>query len=369
MSTDAGDGRHVPVSLYSTDGGFVQRGKNDALVEVAPGTEGQVPTYQADGTLLASDASGGASFDFVADVTPGSASPTRTGLQDFDGVTGVDGLIVFVYGGGGSNRINSGLWQMNSGAWTRPTGWTTSTDITGYSVSVKSGTLYGGTKWSLARGSVLGTDQQFWDAVVRGPGNVNPPTDIGGVLTALGTRNEYTELPHPGVAGKVLTSNASGVQPSWETPGGGGGATPQFTHLLDLTAPSPLTLTGGSDTIEWNTFNGYNFQTDDVEANASASYNWNDAEEVILQPGLYHYVFKCSLSSVDTTAWIQAQINGIGPSAELLFPTINGTGSGYGRVSGIFEFKIATSVTVTIAGTGTPDLSDATLSFFQLESP
>lgn len=61
MSTDAGDGRHVPKSLYTVPGGFVQFDDNHVLTEVTPGTAGQVPTYQSDGTLAAADAGGGSS--------------------------------------------------------------------------------------------------------------------------------------------------------------------------------------------------------------------------------------------------------------------------------------------------------------------
>jgi hypothetical protein len=54
-----GDGVHIAYKVIENVGEFPQRGHNGELIAVPSGTEGQVPTYQADGTLAPADSSGG----------------------------------------------------------------------------------------------------------------------------------------------------------------------------------------------------------------------------------------------------------------------------------------------------------------------
>lgn len=57
---NSGDGINVPSSLILDVGEIISRDVNGALVAVPAGTEGQVPTYQADGTIAPADGGGGA---------------------------------------------------------------------------------------------------------------------------------------------------------------------------------------------------------------------------------------------------------------------------------------------------------------------
>lgn len=86
--TQIGDGVHIPADLLTAAGEIAQRGANGQLTAVASGTEGQVPTYQADGTLAPAD-SGGGSGATIEQLTV-SVDTEITGLTGNDDIAWTD---------------------------------------------------------------------------------------------------------------------------------------------------------------------------------------------------------------------------------------------------------------------------------------
>lgn len=229
---------------------------------------------------------GGGNTIESADVTPGPTGITRTGLQDFDGQTGADGDIVFVFGGGGTQRINSGLWVMHSGAWTRPTGWTTGDDVAGKQVAIKNGTVHKGALYFEGDGAcILGTDQQHWSLQARLTSNSDSPPGIGSILLSAGSgAAEFTWMDAPDDAGFVLTSSGNpSIQPQWEAPAGGS----SVADAGRLAGPDePPTIIHGQSYI-------YDQVTPDVQDFASGSNisigipDGFGATTFLLEPGIY----------------------------------------------------------------------------------
>lgn len=161
-----GDGVHIPSDLISNVGEIAQRGLNDELVAIASGSEGQVLTYQADGTLAAADATGGEGGSGAQRTwtvrTANSLPGSRIGL-DFDGITHDDGELVVTISSSGPNAVNQGVWSVHAGAWTRPEGFDTGDDVCGHTVYVTDGTNVGKEfvvtrRSSTASTAVVGTD-------------------------------------------------------------------------------------------------------------------------------------------------------------------------------------------------------------------
>lgn len=77
-----------------------------------------------------------------------------TGLQNFDGVTGIAGDIVLLTGQ--TTPSQNGLWTMNAGAWTRPATWAAASTQRASLVLVEEGTTYGDSRWlTITDGSII----------------------------------------------------------------------------------------------------------------------------------------------------------------------------------------------------------------------
>jgi hypothetical protein len=72
---------------------------------------------------------------------------TLSGVQNFDGVTGVAGDIVWL--NGQSTGSQNGFWTMNVGAWTRPVQWAAASSQKSFLMFIEQGTTYGDTKWTI----------------------------------------------------------------------------------------------------------------------------------------------------------------------------------------------------------------------------
>lgn len=91
-----------------------------------------------------------------------TANHSLTGLADVDGVTITEGAYVLVMFQ--TAPAENGIYQASAGAWTRGPNADTSVDVGGAAVTVRYGTLYGGTLWrtNFKASQTLGTDAMNW---------------------------------------------------------------------------------------------------------------------------------------------------------------------------------------------------------------
>lgn len=133
-------------------------------------------------------------FDYAGASTAGTApqaailiagtADSHSGLAARDGVTPVDGTII--YDVGHATTASRGYWVARSGAWTRPSYYDADADVAallGALVYITSGTLGGATSWQQLTGTTIAgakTFQQF----------------LGNPDTAVGENGSVTELGH-----------------------------------------------------------------------------------------------------------------------------------------------------------------------------
>lgn len=76
-----------------------------------------------------------------------------TGLQNFDGLTGAAGNIVWL--NAQTTGSQNGFWTMNAGAWTRPSFWAAASSQKSFPMYIQEGTTYADTKWTVATDAIV----------------------------------------------------------------------------------------------------------------------------------------------------------------------------------------------------------------------
>jgi hypothetical protein len=125
----------------------------------------------------------------------GTASFTPASATSIDGYSFVSGDLVLLTAQtstGGNGQAN-GLWSVpSSGAWTRPTEFSTGANIKGRSILVINGTTYANTQWALdtpTAGITIDTTAQSWSAIGVANGTYAPlasPAFTGTPTTTTG---------------------------------------------------------------------------------------------------------------------------------------------------------------------------------------
>lgn len=121
----------VPVQVAQNEGSLLATKSQDIVEEILPGDDGQVLTMSGGvPTWQDNEGGGGSQLLFRADVAT-TSSITLSGEQEIDGVAVTEGMIVLVKNQTGGNRVNNGLWEVQTGAWTRPENYQNGTNVTG----------------------------------------------------------------------------------------------------------------------------------------------------------------------------------------------------------------------------------------------
>lgn len=225
---DAG-GDAVPNSMFKKNSMLVGRSDGEPRVLDATGAvEGDGPVIDENGEWIIGPTGGGGggggdALVFTADVCATDSSVTKSGLQDFDGITGEDGLVVFTNSRSSApQRVSSGLWVMHEGDWTRPEGFETGTDVYGAVINIVSGTLWEGTSWVLANTAsgvefqpkIVGTSQLTW---LNQYADNNIPVPNSLLYIAESSARPITL--GQGELNQVLVSQGAGAAPVWGSAG------------------------------------------------------------------------------------------------------------------------------------------------------
>jgi hypothetical protein len=76
-----------------------------------------------------------------------------SGVQNFNGLTGAAGDIVWL--NAQTTASQNGFWQMNAGAWTRPTQWAAASSQKSFQLFIQEGTGVADTKWTVAADAIV----------------------------------------------------------------------------------------------------------------------------------------------------------------------------------------------------------------------
>lgn len=164
----------------------------------------------------------------------------------------------------------------------------------------------------------------------------------------------------------------NGTKFTMQTASGGGGGLPQFTHVVNLQSPSALAIGSSPANVVFTNYNGYNFQTEATENDGTTSFNWNDTDTLVVQPGLYEMGLYIAVSTTLITgvyvAVAGADITGVVGSDNYRFIAIPSFGGGM-TACGIVEFTSPATISVNVVSDHNTSLDTCTLSFAQLELP
>lgn len=364
-----GDGTFVPNSMFKKNSMLVGRNDGEPMVLDATGAEdGDGPVIENGVWTIGptGGGEGGTSSLLFADVTPGpGVAVTTSGLQDFDGATGVDGQRVLIMSAAnGPQRIASGLWVMHAGAWTRPTDYAAGSDASAVMVKVKTGNQFVGSIWvaNTALGATVGTSQLRWRSdplldvgysypsylqVIIGAGSVagDDPMLNGGILSPG---------PAPTATGEVFTMGTTNLE--WQVPGVGtvarftdltGSATEEFVPSVDWT---PVAANIAGEFVEL--------------APAGAG--------ITLQPGTYTVTFNGFLNTDDAESATYVMFGNAGDGGFEFVANSYKTGGGLEFCSGSHTFVITSEALRTIAvgnDAGTGSFSDASVTVIRHIGP
>jgi hypothetical protein len=135
--------QNEPLPVQLEDGKTIvgNSASNSGISQVTVPVPDGDPTHflNGDGEFVESGGGGGGTPQRSWTVRCAAALPgSRTGLS-FDGITLVDGELVACVSSSGPSSANQGVWVVNSGAWTRPTGFETGDDVCGHTIYVTDG--------------------------------------------------------------------------------------------------------------------------------------------------------------------------------------------------------------------------------------
>lgn len=155
--------------------------------------------------------------------TISTANVVVTGLQNFDGVTGVAGDIVWL----NAQTVTSqnGFWTMAAGAWTRPALWAAASTQKSFLLFIEEGTTFHDTKWTVAADAIVvdtGTASAVQDTSGLSYTAGNGILLTGSVFSAklgFGLNFDGTNQVQVLANGASLNVTASGVKITDGTPG------------------------------------------------------------------------------------------------------------------------------------------------------